>query len=113
MSCGVMPRNRGLGHAEKFIQVRGISGSDFQSSIDIGDPVRIAVHKNIDRDLFEIRQPADKAAAGPRRHASHADQDAVGLFPVVVFHQPLKHARGFDHEDEIWRWFRTGAVRRK
>ncbi len=46
----------GLGDAEKFIQMRGISGSDFQCPIDIRDPVRISVHKDIDRDFFEIRQ---------------------------------------------------------
>ena len=88
-------QERGLGHAEELVQMRGISGADLEGPVDIGDAVRIAVDKDIDRDLLEIGQPADEAAAGPGRDSSHADQDAVGLLPVIVLHQALEHARRF------------------
>ena len=90
-----------LGHAKEFVQMRGVAGSHFQSPVDVGDSVGIAVDKYVDGNLFEIRQPANKAAAGARGDASHADQDAVGFFPIVVLYQPLKHSGGFDHQNKV------------
>src|SRR5678816_1051101 len=40
-----------LRHAEELIQVRRVAGSDLQSAVDVGYPVRVSVHEDVDRDL--------------------------------------------------------------
>src|SRR4030095_14488233 len=106
------PQEACLGHTEELIEVSGISRTDLESAVDIGDSVRVAIDKYIDRDFLEIRQAPDEAAAGARGHTAHAHQDAAGFFPVDVLHQALKHAGGFNDEDEGGAGFKLKVLHR-
>ena len=87
--------------------MRGVTRSDLQGSINVGDPVGIAIDEGVNRNLGLFAESANESAGRAGGDSRHIDENAIGGFPELVTLRSLENTSGFDGERELGAGFKT------